>query len=197
MALGERIQQLEPRERQLLGILLGVFAVMVLLGLPAGIAAMLSSKRSANEELRSAIDAIQAGRNAVATRKREKAAVLARYANATPPLAAFLEKKAQEAKLEIPESQDRAMVPHGKSYEERSTKIVLRKVGMLSLVTFMEKIAQSGHPVSINRLNIRKRGTEPDSYDVEMIVSAYDRKAEEKKKTEPAEGASNDSEGLP
>jgi general secretion pathway protein M len=60
---------------------------------------------------------------------------------------------------------------------------------MLSLVKFMEKIAQSGHPVSITRLNVRKRGTELDSFDVEMIVSAFDRKAEEKKKPEPAKGA--------
>ena len=73
------------------------------------------------------------------------------------------------------------MVPDGKRYEERSTKIVLRKVGMLSLVTFMEKLETSGHPVTISRLNIRKRGTEPDSYDVEMIVSAFDRKPDTKK----------------
>lgn len=197
MALGERIQQLEPRERQLLGILLGVFAVLVLLALPAGITAVLASKRGTNEDLRSTIDAIQAGRGQVDLRKREKQQVVNRYASPAPPLAAFLEKLAQQAKVEIPESQDRASVPHGKSYEERSTKIVLRKVGMLSLVKLMEKIAQSGHPVSVNRLNIRKRGTEPDSYDVEMIVSAFDRKAEEKKKPAKGSGEPAESEGVP
>ena len=185
MALGDRIQQLEPRERQLLGIFLSVLAVLLLLALPAGVAAFLSSKRSRTEEIREAIDAIQAGRDRVAAREQEKRALAQRYANQTPPLAAFLEKNATAAALEIPESQDRAPVPHGKRYEERSTKITLRKVGMLSLVKFMEKIAQSGHPVSVTRLNVRKRGTELDSFDVEMIVSAFDRKAEEKKKPEP------------
>ncbi len=63
---------------------------------------------------------------------------------------------------------------------------------MLNLVKFMEKIEQSPHPVLISRLNIRKRGTEVDSYDVEMIVSAYDRKVTSKKK----KGSSSQGEEL-
>ncbi len=182
MALGDRFQQLEPRERQLVGILLTVFAALLLLALPAGVAALLGSKRAHNDGLRESVSSIQANRAVIATRDKERKEVAQRYANATPPLASFLEKLASQSQIEIPESQDRAVVPHGKRFEERSTKIVLRKVGMLNLVKFMEKIAQSGHPASVSRLNIRKRATEPDSYDVEMIVSAFDRKAEEKKK---------------
>ena len=182
MALGDRFQQLEPRERQLLGILLTVFAVLALLAIPGGVAALLSSRRSDNEALREAVSTIQASRAVVAARDKEKKEVAQRYASPAPPLASFLEKIASQSKIEIPESQDRAVVPHGKRFEERSTKIVLRKVGMLALARFMEKIAQSGHPVNVSRLNLRKRATEPDSYDVEMIVSAYDRKTEDKKK---------------
>ena len=182
MSLGDRIQQLEPRERQLLGILLTVFAALFLLALPAGVAAMLASKRGENESLRGAVESIQASRSQIAARDHERQQLAQRYSQVTPPLASFLEKLATGVQIEIPESQDRAMVPHGKRFEERSTKIMLRKVGMLKLVTFMEKMAQSGHPVSVARLNIRKRATEPDSYDVEMIVSAFDRKAEGKKK---------------
>lgn len=187
MALSDRIQQLEPRERQLLGILVTVFAGLLLLAVPAGVAALLGSKRADNEALREAVSSIQASRAQIATRDKEKKEVAQRYANVTPPLASFLEKLAAQSQIEIPESQDRAVVPHGKRFEERSTKIVLRKVGMLNLVKFMEKVAQSGHPVSLSRVNIRKRATEPDSYDVEMIVSAYDRKADEKKKDAKAE----------
>lgn len=187
MALSDRIQQLEPRERQLLSILVTVFAGLLLLAVPAGVAALLGSKRADNEALREAVSSIQASRAQIATRDKEKKEVAQRYANVTPPLASFLEKLAAQSQIEIPESQDRAVVPHGKRFEERSTKIVLRKVGMLNLVKFMEKVAQSGHPVSLSRVNIRKRATEPDSYDVEMIVSAYDRKADEKKKDAKAE----------
>jgi general secretion pathway protein M len=49
---------------------------------------------------------------------------------------------------------------------------------MLNLAKFMERIEQSGFPVSISAVNIRKRGAEVDSYDVEMMVSGYERKAE-------------------
>lgn len=182
MALGDRLRQLEPRERQLLGLLSLIFLLLLLLAVPAGTAAVLGSKRAQNEALREAVDQIQANRAAVANRDRDRQEVAKRYGAPAPPLAAFLEKLAAQVKIEIPESQDRAVVPHGKRFEERSTKIVLRKVGMLALVKFMEQIAQSGPPVSVSRINIRKRATEPDSFDVEMIVSAFDRKAEEKKK---------------
>ncbi|MBX3126661.1 MAG: type II secretion system protein M [Polyangiaceae bacterium] len=182
MSLRERLERMEPRERQLLGIFGVLFVVFVLVLVPVAITAFVGSKRSEVAELRAAIEEIQSGRAQVERRDAERRAVLARYQSPAPPLAGFLETRAQSAQLEIPESQDRALVPHGKRYEERSTKIVLRKVGMLNLSKFMEGIEQSGHPVSISRLNIRKRGTEQDSYDVEMFVSAYDRKAEERRK---------------
>jgi len=182
VSLRERIDRLEPRERQLLGVLGAVFGVLVLLLVPIGMSAMLSSQKSQNEALRNAVDSIQKGRALVRKRTAERDAIKARYASPAPPLAGFLAKLATETGIDIPESQDRAPIPHGKRFEERSTKIALRKVGMLHLVKFMEKIEQSPHPVVISRLNIRKRGTEVDSYDVEMIVSAYDRKASTKKK---------------
>lgn len=181
MALSDRIRQLEPRERQLLGILGTVFAVVLLLLVPVGVTALLGSQRSNNEALREAIEAIQQGREQVASREKERKQVTERYANKVDALAGWLEKLATQSNLEIPESQDQAVVPHGKRFDERSTKIVLRKVGMLNLVKFMERIAQSGQPVSITRLNIRKRATEPDSFDVEMVVATYDRKATEER----------------
>jgi general secretion pathway protein M len=194
MNLSERIERLEPRERQLLAILSGVLAVFLLLLVPVGVAALIGSKRSDVEALRDAIEQIQASRDELKTIEKKRAQVIERYAKPAPPLAGLLEKLASQSQLAIPESQDRAVVPHGKRYEERSTKITLRKVGMLNLVNFMERVEQSGYPVTISKLNIRKRGTEPDSYDVEMIVSAFDRKAEPKKEKSEKEEESNKSE---
>lgn len=194
MSLRERIDRLEPRERQLLGVLGAVFAVLLLLLVPIGMSAMLSSQKTENEALRTAINNIQKGRALVQKRAAERDAIAARYASPAPPLAGFLAKLAKETGIDIPESQDRAIIPHGKDYDERSTKIALRRVGMLHLVKFMEKIEQSPHPVIISRLNIRKRGTEVDSYDVEMVVSAYDKKAPSKKKKK--KGSSSEGQAL-
>ena len=44
-----------------------------------------------------------------------------------------------------------------------------------SIARFLESLEKSGHSIAISRLNIRKRSAEPDSYDVEIGVSAYDR----------------------
>ena len=76
---------------------------------------------------------------------------------------------------------------HGKKFEERSTKIVLQKVGMKNFSMFLEGVENAGYPVRVSSLDLRKRATEPDSYDISLTVSAYDRKEPEKK---PAEAAS-------
>jgi general secretion pathway protein M len=178
MSLRERYERLEARERKLLGILTLLAVAGGLLVVPLGVAAALHTEREENQVLREAILEIESSRSAVDTVRAQTRAIEARYANAAPPLAAYLSKLAGETELEIPESQDRQAVPHGKRYEERATKIVLRRVGMLKLARFMEKIAQSGHPLAITQLSIRKRSIEPDSYDADMVVSAFDRKAE-------------------
>ncbi len=186
MNLQQRIGQLDPRERRLLTLLVGLFGAFVVLLVPVGLYTWFSSKRSHNEQLREAIQAIQLGRDKVHKRELDRAAVLERYAKPAPPLAGFLEALGKQHGLEIPETQPQGAVPHGTDYEEKPTKIVLRRVAMYPLAKFMEGIAQSGHPIVISRLNIRKRGIEADSYDVEMVVSAFERKAKEKKEAPPS-----------
>jgi general secretion pathway protein M len=191
MSLAERLSRLEPRERRLLGILGGVFGAMAFLAIPIAIAATVHGQAHANEALKNAITSIDDAREQVAKAQAARDTVTARYATPAPPLAAFLSKIAGEAQVEIPESQDRQAVPHGKRFMERSTKIVLRKVGMLKLIHLMEGLEKSGFPVALTSLNIRKRAVEPDSFDVDMVVSAFDRKAAEPKKADakPADSA--------
>jgi general secretion pathway protein M len=176
VSLSERLERLDARERRLLGVFAVVVATLLVLAVPVLAATIVGSRRSENDELREAMEQIQAERATIARASASKLAVQQRYSTPAPPLAGQLERWAQEIGLEIPESQDRPMVPHGKYYEQRATKIVLRKTGMLKLAKFLEKLKQSPYPISIDQMNLRKRGTEPDSYDVDMVVSAYDRK---------------------
>jgi general secretion pathway protein M len=180
MSLADRLQGLEDRERRLLGILVAMVVGALVLLPPAALYALVHSRRSEVDDIRLAIQAIEDERETVERAKAGKGAIEQRYARPAPPLAAFLARLASEAGVEIPESQDRQAVPHGKRFEERTTKITLRKVGLMKLVKFLEKIEQAGHPVRISQFDIRKRGSEPDSYDVDLIVSAFDRKAEPK-----------------
>lgn len=184
MSISERLSRLEPRERRLLGVMGAVFGFMAFLAVPIAIAATVHAQASTNDALREAITSIEDAREQVEKAQAVRDAVTRRYATPAPALASFLARVASEAQIDIPESQDRQAVPHGKRYSERSTKITLRKVGMLKLVRLMEKIETSGHPVSISSLDIRKRASEPDSFDVDMVVSAFDRKAPEPKKAD-------------
>jgi len=177
VTLRERLQGLEERERRLLGIALIVAVGGIVLAPPVALYAVLHSRRGDVESVRASITAIEDQSEVIELAKAQKGALEQRYKKPAPQLQAFLAKLAADVGVEIPESQDRQSVPRGKRFDERSTKITLRKVGMLKFVKFMEKIEQSRHPVKVSQLDIRKRSEAPDAYDVDMIVSAFDRKA--------------------
>jgi general secretion pathway protein M len=169
------VQPLNARDRRLAGILAVFGIALVLLGIPFGMETLVRSRASDNDELRQALADVQEARGRVRDRQAKKTAITDRYAKKAPALAGFLQDKAHAQKLEVSDAVDRPDVPHGKRYIERSTIIHLKKAGMLSIARFLESLEKSGSPVSVTRLNIRKRSVEPDSWDVEVAVSAFDR----------------------
>ena len=178
MTLRERLDKLEPRERRLLGALASIFgAFLVLLG-PFGIWSYVNGKRSENQDVRDVIDQIYEARATINERKAKRDAIVARYAKPAPPLATFIEEAAKENGASTADTQDLPEIPHGKRYSERTTKVKIHKIHMLALAKTLEKIEQSGYPVAVTRLNIKPRSGDPDSYEVELAVSAYDRKAD-------------------
>lgn len=178
MTLRERLDKLEPRERRLLTILLGFLAVIVLLLVPIGLASVASSKRAENQEIRDLLQSIYEASGKVSERKAMKDALLARYSRPAPALAGFIEDAAKQQQLTAAESQDRPDVPHGKKYTERITVVKMHRIGMLGLAKMLEHIEGSGHPVAVTKLNLKPRAGEPDSYEVELGISAFDRKGE-------------------
>jgi len=182
VTFAERLDKLEPRERRLLGILTGLVAALLVLALPLYAWSAVRDARDGNEQIRDLISDIYKARMSVGEMRAKQEALLARYSKPAPQLGGFIEDAAKANNITIADSQDKPEVPHGKKYTERVTSVKLHKVGLLNLVKMLEKIEQSGHPVAISRLNIRPRSGEPDSYEVELGVSAYDRKADPKDK---------------
>lgn len=166
---------LNPREQRIATIAVFVIGAMLLLAVPIGLQTLVSSRRNENEELRAALSAVNGARGQIRERQERKASIAQRYGKKAPQLAGFLEQTASAQKLQVTDSVDRPDVPHGKRYTERNTVIHLKKSGMAPIAKFLEAIEKSNYPVAISRLNIRKRAGEPDSYDVEVGVSAYDR----------------------
>jgi len=166
---------LNPREQRMASIAVFVVGAMLLLALPIGLQTLVSSRRTENDELRTALNAVNNARGQIRERSDRKASIAQRYAKKAPQLAGFLEQNASAQKLQVTDSVDRPDVPHGKKYLERNTVIHLKKAGMAAIAKFLEAIEKSGYPVAVSRLNIRKRAGEPDSYDIEVGVSAFDR----------------------
>ncbi|AUX27751.1 hypothetical protein SOCEGT47_083490 [Sorangium cellulosum] len=192
MTLRERLDKLEPRERRLLNILVGFLVAAVILLVPIGLASMASSRRAKNQEVRDLLESIYEASGRVSERKAQRDALLARYARPAPPLAGFIEDAAKQQGLTAAESQDRPEVPHGKKYTERITVVKMHRIGMLGLAKMLERIESSGHPVAITKLNLKPRAGEPDSYEVELGVSAYDRKADPPPTSPASTAASGD-----
>jgi hypothetical protein len=182
MALSNPLEKLNPRERRLAVILIAFVGFLVLIAGPVGLESLVISRQSDNEDLRSALSAVQAARGEVRERQARKDAIALRYGKKAPPLAGYLEQSARAQKLEVTDSVDRPEVPHGKRYVERNTVIHLKKAGMYPIAKFIESLEKSGYPLAVTRLSVRRRSGEPDSYDVEIGISAYDR-------TEGAAGA--------
>jgi general secretion pathway protein M len=175
VAILDRLRTLNARERRMATLAGIVVGVVFFIGLPAGLEAAVISRRTDVSELRDALDAVQKARTSIKERQSKKDSIASRYLKRTPALAGFLEELARAQKLEVTDSVDRPEVPHGKKFSERSTTIHLRKSGMLPIAKFLESVEGSGYPVTVSRLDIRKRAGEPDSYDVEIGISAYDR----------------------
>jgi hypothetical protein len=191
VTLRDRFETLAPREKRLLLLLAGVFGVLLLAAIPFGVSALLSDAEKTHSELVDAIARIESEGEVIRERQAEREALLARYETPVPALAGYLDKAAQASGVAIPESKDPSPLAHGKKFEERFTSISLRKVGLLPLVKFMERVSGGPEPIGITKLNIRKRGTETDAYDVQMTVSAYHRTAPKEKADEKAKAGAS------
>ncbi len=194
MSLAERISKLEPRERNLLLGLAGTLAAAIFLFLPIYLHRTVTASRDENQEIRDFLEKVNESRDKIAKRKSARETLLARYAKKMPPLATFVEDAASANDVDIAESSAKPDVPHGKKYVEHVLNVRFKKVGLAGFAKTLEKIERSGLPVAITKLKMTPRAGEPDSYDIEMHVSAFERKGEPKKETEPEADAAAEEE---
>ncbi|MBN9165391.1 MAG: hypothetical protein J0I07_30795 [Myxococcales bacterium] len=187
---------LNPREQRVASIAVYVLGFIVFLAIPVGLSSLVSSRGTENEELKEALAAVNGARAKIHDRQDRKNSIATRYQKKTPQLGGFLEQHASSAGVQIADSVDRPDVNHGKQYVERHTVIHLKNGGMGPIARFLESIEKSEYPVSVTRLNIRKRAGEADSYGpVEIGVSAFDRNVPSTSTPSP-EGAASAGNGT-
>jgi general secretion pathway protein M len=171
---------LNRREQRNAIVAASVLGALVFLSLPVALVWYTISLRDETTELRDALEKVQSSRGTILERKQKKESIAARYRDKAPALDSFLEEKAREQKLELSDAVGRPEVAIGKRYVERTTVVHLKKAGMGGIARWLESIATSGKPVVVSRLNLRRRTGEPDAYDVEVGVAAYDRSEQPK-----------------
>jgi len=168
------LDQLSNRERRLVVGLGIVFGALLIVLVPLRVSAYLTKRQQQNDEIRETIAQVQAARGRLALRRAAVGDVALRYVNKAPPLGTLVDEAAKTAGLEIAVQSDAPPVPRGKLYMERATKLSIQKTHLKELANFLERIETSGYPVAVTQFDMSKR-IEPDSYTVNMTISAYDR----------------------
>jgi general secretion pathway protein M len=169
---------LNPREQRVASIAVYVFGFFLVLAVPVGLSMLVSSRRAENEEMKETLALVNGARPKIKAAQERKSTIVSRYAKKAPQLGGFLEQKASAAGLQAQDSVDRPDVNHGKQYVEHQTTIHLKNTGLGPIARFLESLERSEYPISVTRLNIRKRSGENDSYGpIEVGVSSYDRNA--------------------
>jgi general secretion pathway protein M len=176
---------ISDRERRTMRILVVLLpSVLLVVGLVASQIA-IGRRRSEIESLIEARTTVEDARTRVAEAKARKQQLAQRYGSKAPSLSGYLDQEARAEKLDVADHADRPEGKVGKRFSERHHVMHVRKAGMRPVAMFLERIAKSPYPLSVSRLLIAKRGSEPDSYDVEFGVSAYDRTETAEKKDKP------------
>ncbi len=176
---------ISDREKRTLRILLFALpGVLLIVGLVVS-QIIVTKRRAEVDALVDVIATVDEARPKVAEAKSRKQQLTHRYGSRAPSLSSYLDQEARAEKLDVADHADRAEAKVGKRFSERHHVMHVRKAGMRGVALFLERIAKSSYPLSVSRLLVRKRGSEPDAYDVEFGVSAYDRNDIADKKDKP------------
>jgi general secretion pathway protein M len=177
----EGFRRLSVRERRLIFVFLGLFLGFILFFIIFHVSFVLSDLEESIQDVGRLIEEMEKNRESY-LRKREVSGGIERMLERrAPPLRGYLEGLAHSAGLTIPESVEKPDVPKGRRYVEKSVKIKFRKVALEQLTNFMKRIKNAPFALAITEIYIRKRFNEPNSMDVEMTVSVYE-KAKKKRR---------------
>ncbi|MCC7539269.1 MAG: type II secretion system protein M [Deltaproteobacteria bacterium] len=172
-ALRDAWTNLSERERRMVSLLGAVFAALAVFGVVWVGADALSTVEEENDAIAGLLRDIGRSRARLSARASERQRREARYRTKAPSLASFVEGQAQRFQIQIPDARD---LPDKKigSYNRRAVQVQLRQVKLRPLIDMLESIESSTYPVAIHKLDFRRRFGQPDQYDVEMTVVAFD-----------------------
>lgn len=170
------LDNLNDRERKLVGLLGAVAAAMIVF-LPLWFtASAISDVEDENGEIRGVLRDITLARAELSERRAQREAAERRYDAPAPPLGSFLEAKAQEAGYDRPLEVTDQPEKVANGFTRRHVRASLPGVGLRMVIDMMTEVENSPFPVAIERLQI-EHFQAGDRYNVEVGVIAFDRNA--------------------
>ncbi len=168
-------ERMAPRERKWVGALsAAVVAVSAALGIYL-VVESLGNLGEHNADVREALAAIAKHRDEYLEAKARSVAQEVRIGTEPPQLQADLETAAREVTIQIPESNERPATPAGRRYVEHSVDVKLRQVDLGSLADFLRKLETGPRLITVTRLSLKRRFSEPEKLDVELTATAFER----------------------
>lgn len=180
MALGDALDNvrswadgLSGRERRLLGIMVIVFAALVVL-VPMYVAiSSISDLETENAEIARVLQDISRSEPRLRQQKAELRAINELYNRKAPSLGGFLEERALQYGVTGLGITDQPKLDMG-DYSRRSVRVSLPVVELRPLIEMLADIENSSYPVSIERIQMTG-GRLRTGYTVKLAINAYDR----------------------
>lgn len=184
--LRDRWDGLAPREQRLVAALGITFVVVLLTLLWRGINGGLAERAERNDEIRQALDALQAYR--IGQAEQTETARQVEIPADPVRLQSYLEGIATEVGITIPGFNPQTPVTRD-GFTESSTRIEIRELTITELTDFLEKVeTREGHVV-VKSLDIKRNFRDEEKLDANMVVTTF---SKEKKDDE---GSGDEDEG--
>jgi hypothetical protein len=167
------IAGLSERERRLVGIMAGLFAVLVVFLTVFLLGRTVSALADKHEEGQQILRLLAKDGAKYLEAKQEASQ---RPTGKPIPLRTFVDRVGAANNITVQDVRELPDEKHGARWLEHSVELSIREVGLLALTRFMEEVEshKNRFPVAIVKLDIRKRRRVPDSYDVTMVISTYE-----------------------
>jgi len=151
-------------------LLLGVVVVASYI-----IVAGLEEIEENNEAIRRALRDIDENYECYVTQRQRHAQLEVRISRQPLELNRFVETAASAVGVSIAESSEVSPVAMDR-FTQRGVEIKLRQVTIEQLAKLIKELENSPHVVQITRLNVSTRWNQHKDLDVEMVVSAFERR---------------------
>ncbi len=162
------------REKKLVGLMLVIFAVIVVVLPMYLLGTSIASLERENDDISAIVRDIERAAPQLAEREALRRASEARYDVQAPALSSLLEAQSRDQSMTISAVTNQPEVQEG-SFRRRHVRASFPGTGLRAAVKLMSSLEASPYPIALERIHIDHFAPGEDRYNVELGVITYDR----------------------